>query len=466
MYSSVLDSEYVLQPDLEPSRRPPAARAQRPLPAFAVLAWRGRVVRSLPMRRRPKGPSIVRTGRLESSRAGVWAATDEVGSTSNPSDKALFDPVTRVRDACSPRSAGPMRPCCRISRCANAPPSISARPWAARTRRKRRIGTCGITAPGPKPLTVLSAMANAPAAHLSIRFGLTGPSFTYSIACASSAVAIGEAFRADSGWSGRLRARRWRRGVHDPRRSCASWQSMRILANVDSRSPAEACKPFSRDRSGLVLGEGAAMLVLERLHGATARGATVLCELLGFGCTSDASHICIPSSVGQSAAMLAALNDACLAKSEIDYISAHGTGTRLGDIAETQAIRQVFGDHASSLAVSATKSAHGHLLGAAGALEFSGDHRGAARTLPARNATSPAAGSRVRSRLRAQRAARGRARRHVHVQLIRLRRQQCGSHCDAATPAETPGTWCARRSTSVHRTSYCRPRGREAPRSR
>jgi 3-oxoacyl-[acyl-carrier-protein] synthase II len=221
----------------------------------------------------------------------------------------------------------------------------------------------------PKPLTVLSAMANASASHLSIRFGLTGPSLTYSIACASSAVAIGEAFRA----------------VRDGRIDCAltggaeacmtpvvvrAWQSMRILANVDSRAPAEACKPFSRDRSGLVLGEGAAILVLERLHGAMARGAPVLCELLGFGSASDASHICIPSSVGQSAAIVAALDDACLAKSEIGYISAHGTGTRLGDIAETQAIREVFGDHASSLAVSSTKSAHGHLLGGAGALEL------------------------------------------------------------------------------------------------
>jgi 3-oxoacyl-[acyl-carrier-protein] synthase II len=149
-----------------------------------------------------------------------------------------------------------------------------------------------------------------------------------------------------------------------------AWQSMRILANVDSRAPAEACKPFSRDRSGLVLGEGAAILVLERLHGALARGAPVLCELLGFGCSSDAAHICIPSSEGQSAAMLAALNDACLAKGEVGYISAHGTGTRIGDIAETRAIREVFGDHASTLAVSSTKSAHGHLLGAAGALEL------------------------------------------------------------------------------------------------
>jgi 3-oxoacyl-[acyl-carrier-protein] synthase II len=221
----------------------------------------------------------------------------------------------------------------------------------------------------PKPLALLSGMNNAPAAHLSIRFGMRGPSFTYSIACASAAVAIGEAFRA----------------VREGRIDCAlaggaeacmtpvavrAWQSMRILATVDSRAPAEACKPFSRDRSGLVLGEGAAMLVLERLHGALARGAPVLCELLGFGCTSDASHICIPSSEGQSTAILAALNDACLAKGEIGYISAHGTGTRIGDIAETRAIRDVFGDHASSLAVSSTKSAHGHLLGAAGALEL------------------------------------------------------------------------------------------------
>ena len=221
----------------------------------------------------------------------------------------------------------------------------------------------------PKPLTVLSAMSNAPAAHLSIRFGLTGPSFTYSIACASSAVAIGEAFRA-------IREGRVDCALAGGAEACMTpvvvraWQSMRILASVNSHSPSEACKPFSRDRSGLVLGEGAAMLVLERLHGAVARGAPVLCELLGFGCTSDASHICIPSSVGQSAAMTAALNDACLAKSEIGYISAHGTGTRLGDITETQAIREVFGEHAGSLAVSSTKSAHGHLLGAAGALEF------------------------------------------------------------------------------------------------
>ena len=221
----------------------------------------------------------------------------------------------------------------------------------------------------PKPLAVLCAMSNAPASHLSIRYGLNGPNLTYSVACASSAIAIGEAFRA----------------VREGRIDCAlvggaeacitpvvvrAWQSMRILASVDTRAPGEACKPFARNRSGLVLGEGAAMMVLERLHGALARGAPVLGELLGFGGRADASHICIPSSQGQSAAILAALNDACLSPAEIGYVSAHGTGTRVGDIAETRAIRQAFGDHASALAVSSTKSAHGHLLGAAGALEF------------------------------------------------------------------------------------------------
>jgi 3-oxoacyl-[acyl-carrier-protein] synthase II len=221
----------------------------------------------------------------------------------------------------------------------------------------------------PKPLAVLCAMSNAPASHLAIRFGLRGPNVTYSVACASSAVAIGEAFHA----------------VRDGRVECAlaggseacvtsgvlrAWQAMRILASVDTRASSEACKPFARNRSGLVLGEGAALLVIERLQTALARGAPVLCELLGFGNTADATHICIPSTDGQAFAMVAALGDANLPAEEIGYINTHGTGTRVGDIAETRAIRQAFGDHASVLAASSTKSAHGHLLGAAGALEF------------------------------------------------------------------------------------------------
>jgi 3-oxoacyl-[acyl-carrier-protein] synthase II len=221
----------------------------------------------------------------------------------------------------------------------------------------------------PRPLTVLSAMSNAPAAHLSIRFGLRGPNLTYSVACASSAIAMGEAFHA-------IREGRVDCALVGGSEACITpavlraWQSMRIMASVDRNSPGNACKPFARDRSGLVLGEGAAMLVLEPLPVAQARGATILCELLGYGCIAEGSHICIPSSEGQHAAMAEALDDASLNASDIEYINAHATGTRIGDSAEARAIRQTFGGHATSIAVSSTKSAHGHLLGAAGALEL------------------------------------------------------------------------------------------------
>ena len=221
----------------------------------------------------------------------------------------------------------------------------------------------------PKPLAIVCAMSNAPAAHLSIRFGLKGPNLTYSVACASSAIAIGEAFNA-------VRSGRVPCALAGGAEACVtsgvvrSWQAMRMLATLDRSAPSEACRPFSRDRTGIVLGEGAAMLVLEPLDAAHRRGAPVLCELLGFGCASDGTHVCIPSAHGQVAAMSAALEDARLAAEDIDYVNAHGTATRIGDITETRAIRQVFGEHAGKLAVSSTKSAHGHLLGAAGALEF------------------------------------------------------------------------------------------------
>jgi 3-oxoacyl-[acyl-carrier-protein] synthase II len=221
----------------------------------------------------------------------------------------------------------------------------------------------------PKPLAIVCAMANAPAAHLSIRFGLRGPNVTIAAACASSALAIGEAVNAVRG--GRIE---W--ALAGGTEACVTsgvlraWQAMRILANVDRSAPGEACRPFSRDRSGIVLGEGAAMLVLERLESAQQRGAEVLCEILGFGVSCDASHVCMPAIEGQVAAMAAALAEAALAPSDIDYINAHGTATRIGDITETRALHQVFGEHARTVAVSSTKSVHGHLLGATGALEF------------------------------------------------------------------------------------------------
>ena len=138
---------------------------------------------------------------------------------------------------------------------------------------------------------------------------------------------------------------------------------------MDKDAPAASCKPFSKNRSGMVLGEGAAMLVLEAWDSAVARGAAIQGELLGYGLTTDASHITRPSVQGQAAAMVAALHAAGLDPAAVDAINAHGTGTQANDAVETAAIKRVFGERAGHIPVSATKALHGHLLGAAGALE-------------------------------------------------------------------------------------------------
>jgi 3-oxoacyl-[acyl-carrier-protein] synthase II len=144
---------------------------------------------------------------------------------------------------------------------------------------------------------------------------------------------------------------------------------MHTLAAVDSSAPSASCKPFSADRSGMVLGEGSALLVLEPWDHAVARGAHIHGEILGYGLVTDAAHIARPSVAGQAAAMQAALTSAQLDPGQIDSINAHGTGTQANDAAETAAIKSVFGPRASRIPVSATKAMHGHLLGAAGALE-------------------------------------------------------------------------------------------------
>jgi nodulation protein E len=141
-----------------------------------------------------------------------------------------------------------------------------------------------------------------------------------------------------------------------------AWEAMRVV------SP-ETCRPFSRDRKGLILGEGAGMLMLEPMEKALARGATIYGEIVGFGMSSDAGHITAPTLRGPAAAMSAALLDAGIAPEQVGYINAHGTGTLANDQTETRAIRDVFSKHAERLAVSSTKSMHGHTLGAAGALE-------------------------------------------------------------------------------------------------
>jgi 3-oxoacyl-[acyl-carrier-protein] synthase II len=218
------------------------------------------------------------------------------------------------------------------------------------------------------PFTVLQGMHNAAAAWIGIEHALRGPNLTYSTACSSSAVAIGEAWlRVASGQLDVALA-----GGAEAPLSCGSlkaWEALHTVATPDPDDPATSCKPFSKNRSGMVLGEGAALLVLEPWDRALARGAAIQGELLGCGLNNEAHLITRPSAEGQAAALRAALYSAGLRAEEVDAINAHGTGTQANDAAETAAIRAVFGARADRLPVSATKALHGHLLGAAGALE-------------------------------------------------------------------------------------------------
>ncbi|MDN0081916.1 beta-ketoacyl-[acyl-carrier-protein] synthase family protein [Crenobacter sp. SG2305] len=219
------------------------------------------------------------------------------------------------------------------------------------------------------PLSVPRMMANAPAAAISMGYGLHGPSQTYSVACASSAIAIGEAFRAI------------RDGYLDAAvvvgceamltpGALMAWNALRVMAKPHAADPSRSCRPFSQDRSGFVLGEGGAAIVLESETRAVARGQSALAELCGYGSSSDAAHLTAPSSAEQINAMQQALDDAGLRAEDIQYLNAHGTATDAGDVTETESIRGVFGAAASQLAISSTKAMHGHLIGASGILEF------------------------------------------------------------------------------------------------
>lgn len=215
--------------------------------------------------------------------------------------------------------------------------------------------------PRVNPFTIPRTMENAAASRISLETGVVGPTYTISTACSSANHAIGQAF-----WMVRSGASSMAiTGGSEAVFSLGflkAWEAMRVV------SP-DTCRPFSKDRRGLILGEGAAMLVLEPLDVARARGAAILGEIVGFGMSSDAFHITQPSPDGAARAMRAAISDAALQSSDIGYINAHGTATLANDATETAAIRQVFGAHADRLAVSSTKSMHGHTLGAAGAME-------------------------------------------------------------------------------------------------
>lgn len=218
------------------------------------------------------------------------------------------------------------------------------------------------------PLSVILGMNNAANAHISIQLGLGGVSMSHTVACASSAIAIGEAFRRVRSGEATIMLT----GGSDVPQAygvARAWEALRVMASGDETSSPTACRPFSADRTGLVLGEGGAALVLEDWEHAVARGARIHAELVGYGTSCDHSHLVRPEAAGQVRALHAALADGGLLADEIDYVNAHGTATAEGDPVEISALKAVFGERASRLAVSATKSMHGHQLGAAGAIE-------------------------------------------------------------------------------------------------
>ena len=211
------------------------------------------------------------------------------------------------------------------------------------------------------PLSIPKTMPNGAASNISMQLGITGPVYAISTACASSNHAIGNAF--------------WliRNGVCDQAIAGGSetpftytflkaWEAIRVVAP-------DTCRPFSKTRQGMILGEGAGMLMMETLESAQQRGATILAEIVGFGMTSDASHITKPDQQGAEQAMRMALRDGNIQPEQVGYINAHGTGTLVNDSMEVAAIKNVFGDHANHLSISSTKSLHGHALGATSSLE-------------------------------------------------------------------------------------------------
>ena len=212
------------------------------------------------------------------------------------------------------------------------------------------------------PFVVPKLMHSAAASHISMAFNLMGPSFTVSTACASSNHAMGLAFQMIRAGSAKVMLT----GGADAMLSFGgikAWEGLRIMSN-------DACRPFSRNRDGMVQGEGAAVFVFEDYHHAKARGAEILAEVLGFSMTSDSSDIVLPSRKGAARAILGALKDARLNAGDVGYINAHGTGTAANDKIECAAVSDVFGTDARGLMMSSTKSMHGHVIGGTGAVEL------------------------------------------------------------------------------------------------
>lgn len=217
-------------------------------------------------------------------------------------------------------------------------------------------------------LTVIRGMPNSVANHVGIAFGLGGPNTTISNACVSSAEAIGNAYQQISG--GRMKV-----AICGGTESLlwetlmTAWCKLRVMSRRNDE-PTTASRPFDLTRDGMVMADGAGIIVLEELEQAKARGATIYGEVIGFGASCDAYHVTAPTSAGQSRAIQAALDDAQLAPGDVQYINAHGTGTHLNDVTETETIKKVFGDRAYDIPISAQKAMTGHAIGAAGVMEI------------------------------------------------------------------------------------------------
>ena len=219
------------------------------------------------------------------------------------------------------------------------------------------------------PLSVPRLMPNAATAAISMANQFRGPTQTYSVACSSSAMAVGEAYRSIRHGYTQAVVVVGAEAMNVPGVFMA-WNALRVMAKPYPGNPAASCRPFDKERNGFVLAEGAAALVLETADSALRRGAKIYGEICGYGSSSDAKHLTLPSSDGQYRAIRMALAESGIEPAGIHYLNAHGTATDAGDVVESETIRQAFGDHADRLPVSSTKSMHGHLIGAAGATEF------------------------------------------------------------------------------------------------
>ena len=217
-------------------------------------------------------------------------------------------------------------------------------------------------------LSVIRGMPNSVANHIAIAFGLGGPNSTISNACVSSAEAIGNAYQQISqgklsvALCGGTESLVWETIM-------TAWCKLRVMS-TQNENPALASRPFDINRDGMVMADGAGILVLEELQHARARGATIYAEIIGFGASCDAHHVTAPNSQGQARSIHAALDDARLAVSDVQYINAHGTGTQLNDVTETETIKAVFGEFAYGIPITAQKAMTGHAIGAAGAMEI------------------------------------------------------------------------------------------------